>query len=108
VSVGTDQDAEYLEAIVSGDDDPTRRWSGPEETHSLNSELVAKHADREFEAVTAYASASRTRLASAIHGLRALPPERFWERGSLLRGIATHRTHHLLPILEWRDSDGGD
>jgi uncharacterized damage-inducible protein DinB len=100
-----EMDAQYLEAIAAGDDDPARRWSGPEETDSLNAELIEEHATKTFEAVVAYATESCTRLTRAIESLRPLPPERFWERGSPLRGramhSATHRTHHLLPILEW-------
>jgi hypothetical protein len=86
-------------------------WSGPAETDSLNAELVAEHTEKDFDAVIAYASASRPRLASAIDGLRALPPERFWDRGSTLRGraihSASHRTHHLLPLLEWHVARAG-
>lgn len=104
-----EMDAQLLEAIAAGDD-PARRWSGPEETDALNAELIAEHADEDFEAVMAYASACRARLGRAIDGLRSLPAERFWERGSSLRGramhSATHRTHHLLPILEWHASRG--
>lgn len=106
-----EMDAQYLEAIASGNNDPTRRWSGPAETDSLNAELITEHAEKDFEAVIAYASESRARLVRAIDGLRGIRPERFWERGSPLRGIATHsathRTHHLLPILEWHATRDG-
>jgi hypothetical protein len=106
-----EMDAQYLEAIASGEDDPARRWSSPEETDALNGELIAEHAEQDFDAVMAYASEMRARLGRAIDGLRSIPAERFWERGSPLRGramhSATHRTHHLLPILEWHASRQG-
>ena len=103
-----EMDAQYLEAIAAGDVDPVRRWSGPDETDALNAELIDEHFEKDWDGVIAYASKSRARLGGAIEGLRTIPEERFWERGSSLRGraihSATHRTHHLLPILEWRAS----
>lgn len=105
-----EMDARYLHAVAQGDADARHRWSGPAETDALNASLIAEHAGQDWDGAIAYASTALDQLHAAIEALRILPPDSFWERGSLLRyralHSATHRTHHLLPVIEWRESRG--